>query len=269
MKVAPSGIIDLILGYISDSYKLYHEIPEDKDKSLATIMNVLQVAAKKFQAKHGKIPFLFIDGIDVLANKDEELVTCLLSHAKYMSNHDILKVVLISSEGSIMPLVKKFSGINRAPKIFEIVDIEESLAIDYLKDHGLSENLSAMLIDYFGGRLIYMINSITLYKAYVKLGQRDDAQLYEEIKDLFARKLEAQHYAIEQKWPKSKELLAAITQKGIISPSVLLHMQGDEGKELMDETITHLVDANIIRYTTNGLLTWHGKVEECHFKVHS
>ena len=114
MKVAPSGIIDLILGHISDSYKLYHEIPEDKDRSLATIMNILQVAAEKFYAKHGKMPFLFIDGIDILAKKNEELVTCLLSHAKYLSNHDILKVVLISSKGSVMPLIEKFSGVNRA-----------------------------------------------------------------------------------------------------------------------------------------------------------
>lgn len=71
MKVARSGVIDLILGYMSNNYKLYHEMPEGNDKeSLATIMDGLQVAAMKFKAKNQEMQFLFIDRIDVLAKKE-------------------------------------------------------------------------------------------------------------------------------------------------------------------------------------------------------
>ena len=90
MKTEPSGIIDLALGYLSSNYKLYHELPDDKDERLSVIMNVLKKASKMFQAKYEKMPILFIDSIDVLAKKDKDLVTSLLSHAKYLANQDIL-----------------------------------------------------------------------------------------------------------------------------------------------------------------------------------
>ena len=73
--------------------KLYHELPDDKDERLSVIMNVLKKASKMFQAKYEKMPILFIDGIDVLAKKDKDLVTFLLSHAKYLANQDILSCV--------------------------------------------------------------------------------------------------------------------------------------------------------------------------------
>ena len=56
MKTEPSGIIDLALGYLSSNYKLYHELPDDKDERLSVIMNVLKKASKMFQAKYEKMP---------------------------------------------------------------------------------------------------------------------------------------------------------------------------------------------------------------------
>ena len=88
MKTESSGIIDLALGYFN--YKLYYDWSDDnEEKRLSVIMNVLKEASKMFQAKYNKMPVLFIDGIDVLAKKDEELVTALLSHAKYLANQDL------------------------------------------------------------------------------------------------------------------------------------------------------------------------------------
>ena len=118
MKTEPSGIIDLALGYLSSNYKSYHELSDDNEKRLSVIMDVLKEASKMFKAKYKKMPVLFIDGINVLAKKDKELVTSLLTHAKYLANQDLLKVVLISSEGSVMPIIRRFSGANRVPKIF-------------------------------------------------------------------------------------------------------------------------------------------------------
>ena len=140
MKTKPSGIIDLALGYLSSNYKLYHEFDDDNEIRLSVILNVLKEASKMFQAKYKKMPVLFIDGIDVLAKKDEELVTSLLSHAKYLANQGLLKVVLISSEGSLLPIIRRFSGANRAPKIFEITDIDDSRATEYLIEKGFLIN---------------------------------------------------------------------------------------------------------------------------------
>ena len=124
-----------------------------------------------------------------------------------------------------------------------------------------------MLIDYFGGRLI---GSITQYNSYVKLGIGTDTELYDKIiSDLFARKLEHEQecHAVSQKYPKSQVVLDALSQDNVVSTSALLHKQCDsEDRQLMDDTIAHLVDTSVLRYTTNGLLTWHGKVEESYFK---
>ena len=82
---------------------------------------------------------------------------------------------------------------------------------------------------------------------------------------LFARKIEDQRFAISEKYPKSHQLLDAVSTDNIISPSALLDKQSDsKDRQLM---IAHLVERNVVRYTTNGLLTWHGKVEEHHFKI--
>ena len=162
-------------------------------------MNVLKEASKMFQAKYKKMPVLFIDSIDVLAEEDEKLVTSLLSHAKYLANQDLLKVVLISSEGSVMPIIRRFSGANRVPKIFEITDVDDSCATEYLIGNGIPDKLSMMLINYFGGRLIYMVGSISQYNSYTKLGMTSALELYNNIiSDLFARKIEDEGFAIEE-----------------------------------------------------------------------
>ena len=44
-----------------------------------------------------------------------------------------------------------------------------------------SEKVSTMLIYYIAGRLVYMMNSITLYDAYIEFVLRDNAVIFEEI----------------------------------------------------------------------------------------
>ena len=165
-----------------------------------------------------------------------------------------------------MPIIRRFSGANRVPKIFEITDVDDSRATEYLIENGIPDKLSMMLINYFGGRLIYMVGSISRYNSYTKLGMISALELYNNIiSDLFARKIEDEGFAIEEKYPKSHELLDAVSRDHII-PSALLGKQSGDDRQLMSNAIAHLVERNVLRYTTNGLLTWHGKVEEHHFK---
>ena len=43
--------------------------------------------------------------------------------------------------------------------------------------------------------------------------------------------------------------------------------QSGDDRQLMTNAIAHLVERNVLRYTTGGMLTWHRKVEEHHFKI--
>ena len=80
-----------------------------------------------------------------------------------------------------MSIICRFSGANRAPKIFEITDVDDSRATEYLIENGIPDKLSMMLINYFGGRLTYMVGSISRYNSYTKLGMTSALELHNNI----------------------------------------------------------------------------------------
>ena len=106
MKTSPTTFIDLALSYVSPSYCHYHQLPESQVAGLDMVLKVLSDVAKLYTRKSGKVPLLCIDGVDLLAKRDEKLCSVLISLAKLMANTNILKVVLVSSEGTIMPFRK-------------------------------------------------------------------------------------------------------------------------------------------------------------------
>ena len=57
---------------------------------------------------------LVIDGVDVLAKHNEELCCQLITNAKILPNRKTINIVLVSSEGSVVPLLKKLSATNRS-----------------------------------------------------------------------------------------------------------------------------------------------------------
>ena len=92
MKIAPSNIFDLFLGYFSSNYFMYYRLSHDQEATLDSILEVLERAAKLV---HGKMTTLLIDGADILTKHEE-------GQAKRLANAGILKIVFISSKGSIL-----------------------------------------------------------------------------------------------------------------------------------------------------------------------
>ena len=89
-------------------------------------MDTLQVAAVEYKEQKGRVPVLFLDGADLFAKWDEAVFARLLIHAKVLANNlannNILSIVFVSSEGSVLPLLKDSSGNNCFNKIAEILD---------------------------------------------------------------------------------------------------------------------------------------------------
>ena len=75
-------------------------------------------------SREKKIPVLFLDDVDVLAKHDPSLFTTLITLAKVLANKNELKIVLISSEGTVMSLLEDLSATNRAI-IYEVGDVED------------------------------------------------------------------------------------------------------------------------------------------------
>ena len=83
---------------------------------------------------------LVIDGVDVLAKHNKELCCQLITNAKILANRRIINVVLVSSEGSVVPLLKKLSAKNRSV-IREIGDIGTDDAHAFLMENGVDATL--------------------------------------------------------------------------------------------------------------------------------
>ena len=130
MKLKPTIFLDLVLNYISESYCHYHVLPKCQLDGIDYTIGVLENAAMRYTKKYGEVPVLFVDGVDILTKRDAKLCHTLLTRVKILANGNKLKVVLVSSEGTIISLLKKLSAANRA-RVYEISDMEEQQATRY------------------------------------------------------------------------------------------------------------------------------------------
>ena len=76
---------------------MYYRLSHDQEATLDSILEVLERAAKLV---HGKMTTLLIDGADILTKHEEGHTFTHL--AKRLANAGILKIVFISSKGSIL-----------------------------------------------------------------------------------------------------------------------------------------------------------------------
>jgi len=259
MNITPNTALDLLLGYISQRYAHYYELPKSHRKGINMVMKVLNDVSTRYVMEHKQIPVLFIDGIDLLAKYDKELCSQLVVSCKVLANNNKLRVVLVSSEGTIIPLLAKLSATNRG-FIYEVGDVHDDDAFRYLVNNGVHESLAEKLVDSIGGRMVHLESCIQLMGMY-----QEDKDIFEKIiESLFSRDLNAQRLFIAKHKPESKAILEVISKEGYIDPAKLLEVLGME-IDKAHEVLAGLIDANILRYNVKGVVTWHGKIQATEF----
>ena len=252
MKIAPITFLDLILGYVSQKYTHYYELPECQLSGIKMVLNILNETAKRYIREKKKISVLFLDGVDVLAKHDPNLFTTLITLAKVLANNNELKIVFISSEGTVMSLLEDLSATNRAI-IYEVGDVNDEEGIEYLMKNGIDENLAKKLINCIGGRMVYLANSIYLAK---REERNETSDAYNKIEDvLFSRLLNSQSLFIEMTKPESIEILKKMSTKGYVVPVELISGATDQTN--MKKVLIGMIRANILRFN--------GKVQEMKF----
>ena len=155
MKLSPTGIFDLFLGYISQVYCHYHILPENQIAAIQRVFEVLQRSAGVYTKKYQHMPVVFIDGVDILAKHTPKLCEALITLAKILANNNILRVVLVSSEGTIMPYLMGLSAANRA-LIYEVNDLTDEEATTYLLGRNITKDEVEDVLKCVGGRLVYL-----------------------------------------------------------------------------------------------------------------
>ena len=134
MIQTPTWPIDLAFTYVSgDLYAQYHKIPSDYS-GVTYVLQEITKHANQFKSKHGRMPALVIDGIDLVATKDETAFLDLVDRAKFFANSGIIKLVFVSSEGSVVPLLGKTSSTSRLAHVLEILDIPNKEAVNLLSN---------------------------------------------------------------------------------------------------------------------------------------
>ena len=264
MKTSPSNVFDLVLGYFSNKYFMYYRLADDQSVSITTIFGELAKAAQKYRSKHGKMATLFLDGADILAKKDTALFSQIVLEAKFLANAQILTVVLVSSEGSVIPLIENMSEKSRCSKIIEVGDISDEQAIDFLQGYNLPKEFAERVVRFTGGRLIYLINCIRRHSYYSAKFEEDHNMYTKMMDDIFGLDLEHQKHIIQRLQPLSKVILDQLSQQGNVKRSDFLDDHKDN-IETASLVIEKLIEHNVMRYTVDGFIDWHGRPQKCIF----
>ena len=80
------------------------------------------------------VPVFIIDGVKLIAKVNKSVFVHLIYRAKYLANLSTLRVIFVSSEGSVMPLVNGTSSKTRNA-IIEIADISNKEVEMYLAQY--------------------------------------------------------------------------------------------------------------------------------------
>ena len=84
MKTSPRTVLDLLLGYISQKYTHYYELPDDQIDGITMVLDVLWKGASRYAIEQQNIPVLVVDGVDLLAKHEKELCCRLITLAKVL-----------------------------------------------------------------------------------------------------------------------------------------------------------------------------------------
>ena len=262
MKTEPRTVLDLMLGYVSENYTHYHRLPDALDAALSKVLEVFENEALRYRKEAKKIPVLVIDGVDILAKKNEDLCCQLITTAKVLANDNRVKMVfLVSSEGAVVPLMERMSAMNRA-LTYEIGDVTDDESFNLLIKSGIPKMLSKALVDIIGGRLVYLQSAVRL----IITEKVDDIELIKL--NLFESILNVQAKAITVLKPESDIILNILSKDDIIVTRQLFTASMDEeGEKRMNKALAVMIENNTLRYTTNGAITWHGRIQKNQFKA--
>ena len=148
MKTLPKSVLDIMLGYLLSRYQYYHVLPDEQLPWLDMVLQVLTCTASSYMRAYGKIPMLFIDGVNLLVKRDQDLCGALIALAKILANGDKIKLVFVSSEGTVIPFLQQLSARNRVVAILFVCIIHRTAtSTSYLSVLNVTKILSLNAIN--------------------------------------------------------------------------------------------------------------------------
>jgi hypothetical protein len=242
-----------IIRRINQETKEVRELPLSKEPSAtwARASVVIQEAAIKFLHKHNRPAVLIIDGAELLAKKNPAFLEQLQLFAKQSTDEGCLRMVFVSSDGSVLEQLQSRSAWSRACKPFEVCDISDKAAVEFLTRKGVEQEKAEEAVrDITGGRFELLRKFLDSSTA-----KGNDASR----KELFKATRDAvESVGIGERHP----LFGALVAQQRIDKSPAKRLLGDSA----DTTLRALLDKNIIAAHPDLTFTFHSRHVESFFK---
>lgn len=205
------------------------------------LRRALEVAAARFYAKHARPAVLVIDAADFVAKKDPHFLLDLQNFAKVCADMGTLRVVFVSSEGIVLPLMRASSSWSRALPPYEVRDVDDAQAVGYLINRGMARPVAEEAVRTItGGRfaLLLRVASAAAMKPLADIRKELDVSTDCAIMDL---KLLPTHALFR----------ALVTEEVVASNSARAH--------LPVATLDALLGKNVIALHPDGAYTVHAR----------
>ena len=252
IRTAPAAptLTEIILPKVSSRYELSVPLPSDRKLALHLVLDILHSRAKKC----GIPTRLFIDGADFIAKYQPELYVSLLDHAKVYANSKDITIILVSSEGNVMPLIEKASSSSRKAEIVEVGDIDVSDAEEYLLKNGIaSSKLRKDIVELVGGRLWLLRVACYRYSAQ----KLPDDEFFTVFKRFMFSEINRSLFEVDLNDEAIQMILLGVA-KGMRRKDIVKQLvKNGVTYEHAIQSIRSLINANCLRYNVVGEVKWH------------
>lgn len=262
LQLAPSDLFDSGLSYIGNNYVQYHVLPDNQSAAISYVLNKVAERAVYFRERHGYCPCFFIDGVDLLAKTNHEAFVHLVDRAKYFCNSNMMRIILVSSEGSVLPLLEKTSSASRNTSIVEVLDVADEDAEKFLKTE-LPPDLARSVFDLVGGRLLHLMQARILYEELIEINNPNEtSELFGAIKERLVTKNVTSRLvrSMSKEYNLKISIMKIVLAQGSINPFLMKDLMKEVAVERIDEAIQQLIAVNLLRYEANGKVTCHSKL---------
>ena len=166
-RISTFSVFDSIL--LKSEYTVDPVLDHEPLATWNLMQPALEEAARIYKKKYKQIVSLILDGVDNLAKYDVNsgglsILEEMQMFAKNMADQRLLNVMFVTSDGLAISVLSKSSAISRAA-LFEVGDISDAQALEYLKRRGVNQSDSLRAVELLsGGRFEIMLDFYQLHK---------------------------------------------------------------------------------------------------------
>ena len=265
MQIKPGNTyLDLLFDRFTNRYPYYHRLPEEKNSALSYVLDKFEQRAILYTQKHKSKPCLVIDGIDLLARHFPETFTNLIEKANFYTCRGIFRIVLVSSEGKVMPIIEEATGRTLLKDILEVGDIDDGDAVYYLVDRfSIPQTMATNIVEITGGRFFHLNKAAELLTRPRLLTLSNEDKLKQI--ELYLSK-DVKHDVLVVLLKNDVQIVLSVlnelSKNNVLDRWDTLKRCNAEERASKDKVLNDMIEVNVLRYQSDGKLTWHSKVAE-------